>query len=507
MKESVSNKRFMYKNIFNTFYRPEKKIKKSFLLKMFFVLLSISIISLVIHMNFHMNSITKELSNIEIANKNLIEESNNLRQYLYDSCEEQNTLRKYLLFEEKECSFLMAHSFQTEELNFELDFLTFMNTFFIHVAENTELNEIIVKIPPTSIENTHKEKQLQLMNLYENENIHKYLQEFKITLNKNEDTYILKQDQNPLGEMKFDNENIIFQFSKDESVLQIEGIHEIYTTTKNKIQNKDTEAKQTILDKINQTEIQTTMRENILFLGKNGGNVDTIMIGSIDHIQKKITFISIPRDLWVDGRKINSFYLKFGMEVFKEKIEKLIGQPIKYHILIDMMAFPKAIDIIEGISYTFDSPLIDPSYKTIDNEKQGTLFFPKGTYKLNGIQSLRVARSRNTSSDFARAARQQKIMKSTKEKMLTVKNPQQLLKIITLLKNNVETDVPFLDILPLYLKLRDYEVNTGYVMHTRNILISKMHETDSGKKAYILLPRDNNWELLKKFYWSAVLDE
>src|SRR3989338_6951383 len=44
---------------------------------------------------------------------------------------------------------------------------------------------------------------------------------------------------------------------------------------------------------------------NVLFLGVGGGShdgpnlTDTIMLGNIDQFKNKVTFISIPRDLWI----------------------------------------------------------------------------------------------------------------------------------------------------------------------------------------------------------------
>lgn len=88
---------------------------------------------------------------------------------------------------------------------------------------------------------------------------------------------------------------------------------------------------------------------NILILGENMQLTDTIMLASINTNTKKITLISIPRDLFYNGRKINEYYEKFGIV----ELEKVIGEittinPDKY-VVVNMKAFTDIIDTMGGI--------------------------------------------------------------------------------------------------------------------------------------------------------------
>ena len=47
-----------------------------------------------------------------------------------------------------------------------------------------------------------------------------------------------------------------------------------------------------------------------------------------------------------------------------------------------------------------------------DNGEWSTLNYPKGTYRLNGVEALRIARSRHGSNDFDRSHRQQLILEA-----------------------------------------------------------------------------------------------
>ncbi len=245
-------------------------------------------------------------------------------------------------------------------------------------------------------------------------------------------------------------------------------------------------------------------RENIMILGRQGGNVDTIILASVDHTNEKITLISVPRDLWVDGRKINSYFAKFGMKYFIATLEKTLKQKISYYALIDIVAFPEMVNMLGGIDYTFTTPLIDPSYKTIDDGVEGTLYFDTGTHHLNGIQALRVARTRKTSSDFARAERQQKILAILKEKASSSLSPDKILNLSKIVLKNLDTNITPSKALQLYSQSKNYTVRTGNVMSTGNIFNSTYHELENGTKAYIIEPRDGNWDLIPQYIWNAL---
>ena len=155
---------------------------------------------------------------------------------------------------------------------------------------------------------------------------------------------------------------------------------------------------------------------NILIAGKHGSLVDTMIFANINPEKRQITFISIPRDLYYNNRKINSIYPLYGMEELKRTITFVSGYKVDKFILVDMYAFIDIIDLIGGVDVHLDAPVIDPTYKTFDGGKWGTLYYRAGDHHLSGKQALRLARSRHTSSDFARAERQHLIIKAIQKK-------------------------------------------------------------------------------------------
>ena len=86
-------------------------------------------------------------------------------------------------------------------------------------------------------------------------------------------------------------------------------------------------------------------------------------------------------------------------------------------------------------------PVVDDTYPA-GVARNLRLYIPSGIQHMDGTQALRYARSRNTSSDFDRGARQQRILLSMREQA----DPQTLIPrlpaLVDALKLAVKTDVP-----------------------------------------------------------------
>lgn len=185
--------------------------------------------------------------------------------------------------------------------------------------------------------------------------------------------------------------------------------------------------------------------------------------------------VSIPRDLYYNGRKINSVYALYGMEELKRALSFVTGYQIDKFILIDMYAFIEVIDLIGGIDVNLDQPVIDPTYKTFDGGKWGTLYYRAGDHHLSGKQALRLARTRHTSSDFARAERQQMIIQALQEKARNFGfgDADSLTRIAQQVLSKVETDVSLAEGISYYFRYQNFTVSRGHVLSSGNVLESK----------------------------------
>lgn len=254
--------------------------------------------------------------------------------------------------------------------------------------------------------------------------------------------------------------------------------------------------------------------ENHLILGRHGSLTDTIIVANFNNQTKEVKLISLPRDLYIENKKINSIYTYKGLTSLISEVESITGLNIDKYALIDMYTFIDVVDTLGGIDVELDKPLIDPSYTTYDNNEWGTLSLTAGVHNVNGRQALRIARSRYSTSDFDRAYRQHLILNGlkTRVKELGAKDAKTITELALLGMESTETNLNFKDILKYYGKYKDYELTDRVVLSTANILTSTytgaLNSTPNStseaqnRGAYILLPKNNDWSLIKTFIYS-----
>lgn len=158
---------------------------------------------------------------------------------------------------------------------------------------------------------------------------------------------------------------------------------------------------------------------NILVLGIDkdiGGTrrTDVIFIASIDLSSKKILISSIPRDLIIDGKKINSYFQKEGIDLFKKRIEELTGVKITRHIIVDYDIFEYLGDELGPIDIFVDRPMY---YK--DTAQNLEINFSPGYYKMKGKELLAYLRFRKTAEgDIGRLDKQRIILEKLAQKAI-----------------------------------------------------------------------------------------
>ncbi|MFC1710470.1 LCP family protein, partial [Patescibacteria group bacterium] len=216
-------------------------------------------------------------------------------------------------------------------------------------------------------------------------------------------------------------------------------------------------------------------RTNVLILGKGGEGhdapdlTDTIIFASISHEDGSVSMISLPRDIWVDElkTKLNSLYYwgnqkqeGGGLILAKSHVEEVIGQPLHYGIVIDFEGFVDVIDVIGGVEVNVKNGFTDEKYPIMGKEddecggdtefkcRYKTVKFDKGTQTMDGKTALIFVRSRNADgdegTDLARAERQELIIASVKDKVLSSQillSPKKLRSLYEISGNAIETDI------------------------------------------------------------------
>jgi LCP family protein required for cell wall assembly len=283
---------------------------------------------------------------------------------------------------------------------------------------------------------------------------------------------------------------------------------------------------------------------NILLLGYGGGNhdgtylTDTIMVASVDPKLNKVTLISIPRDIWVDGKKVNSFYslaIKEGAaaagRATMDAVGKVTGLTLDRFVSVSFNGFKKTIDTLGGADVKVDVTFDDFQYPVTGMEddlcghdpadlpaitatasatkspelifpcRYKTLHFDAGITHMNGETALEYVRSRHSAqdgSDFGRARRQRNLLVAVKQKIMSINFIPTAIPFINSLGDDVRTDLS-LDEVRLLLTnasmLSKFQI--ANIAITDENYVANSHSQDG---QFILVPKAgiDNWSEVQK---------
>lgn len=211
---------------------------------------------------------------------------------------------------------------------------------------------------------------------------------------------------------------------------------------------------------------------NVLLIGQGDANhdgkdlTDTIMVASLDPKDtKSAVLLSLPRDLYflktekMGKGRINSMYRDYksylwyqkgiekpeakmqALHELKDEIGRKLGMEIHHAIKVDFQGFVKAVDILDGITVEVLQSIEDTEYPD-GNYGFETFALPAGTQTLDGETALKYARSRHTTSDFNRSARQQQILQAMAQQAKSsglATDPTRVASLLQTLKDHVDS--------------------------------------------------------------------
>lgn len=327
--------------------------------------------------------------------------------------------------------------------------------------------------------------------------------------------------------------------------------------------------KKNVIVETPQKEIKLDIQDsyNILLLGyggasHDGGNLsDVIIVLNVNPKEKQATFVSIPRDLWVEipvrsdikeHYKINAAYAigsddrnyplkepqykgeSGGGTMAKKVVGNVIGVPIEYHIAVDFEGFKKLTDALDGVDVEVPVTFDDYFYpiKGKENETCGKsaaeiaklheqysdtqlhhqfecryerIHFDKGKAFMDGEAVLKFVRSRASAQhggDFARSQRQQAVILAMKDKLLSLAALKNFDDIYSEFTKMLRTDIDLAKAKDLYEiigNLDEYEISF-IGLSTENVLV----ETKSMDGQFILIPKEGEdvWTGVQNFIFD-----
>ncbi|HOW60239.1 MAG TPA: LCP family protein [Candidatus Moranbacteria bacterium] len=296
----------------------------------------------------------------------------------------------------------------------------------------------------------------------------------------------------------------------------------------------------------------------------SGGTLaDTIIVASIEPKANRIALVSVPRDLWVKNpgtqsySKINAVHAYGeedgkgqGLSQMEKVLEEVLGSQIHYAVKIDFKGFVDLVDAIGGVEITLDKPFeegvqfnkphVCDSYFTVPTgeyenktvtyfsessrtykkrivasyplctapsstlECGGNFKLPAGTQTLNAKQTLCFVRSRETSSDFERAKRQQIIIKEIQKKVTSIGTLSDFSKvnaILDALGNNVKTDMQAWEmkrLYDLYKTMQSPQIAQRVLENSQEGLLYVPAETP--ERGYTLQPIGDNYDRIHEMF-------
>jgi LCP family protein required for cell wall assembly len=265
---------------------------------------------------------------------------------------------------------------------------------------------------------------------------------------------------------------------------------------------------------------------NIVLLGDGGHErdgadlIDTIIVASIDYAKNAVSMLSIPRDYYVSGEglrsgRINELYRNHknslgeekAYELFQTVTGKIVNLDIQYYARVDFNGFVQAVDSLGGIDVDVKEAIYDPTYPNETDDGYTLFQIEAGPQHLDGEMALKFVRSRKTTSDFSRAARQQQVIEAIRAKALTAEvltSPGKLKDLYNAVSSNMNTDMSVMEMITL----------AGFASQfDRSHLITKVIHDDPGQDGgflytperklfndqFVLIPFGDNLDLIHKY--------
>jgi polyisoprenyl-teichoic acid--peptidoglycan teichoic acid transferase len=255
---------------------------------------------------------------------------------------------------------------------------------------------------------------------------------------------------------------------------------------------------------------------SLVFLGYGGPGhdgpylTDSLLVVSYNPATGKSALISVPRDLWVqipadsgNYAKLNTAY-SYGVNnggrdaggtLAAQKITGILGMNVPYWVSLDFTGFEQLVDKLGGVDInvpdTFNgslSPYLNP-YTT----------FNAGEQHMDGAHALLFARARYCtpaaeSSDFARSARQQILIKALAAKMGSPSQWPAVPGVMDALQTRLASNLSVRDLFSIFRNV-DFANAKHIGLTVENVL--RYGTSDDGQS--ILLPENGDWGAIQQY--------
>jgi LCP family protein required for cell wall assembly len=173
------------------------------------------------------------------------------------------------------------------------------------------------------------------------------------------------------------------------------------------------------------------------------GLSDTMLLVRFDPSDHQLSVLSIPRDTrtWVEGvgiTKINAANSHGGPALSAQTTSELLnGVAIDRYIRINVQGVEKLVDALGGVTV-----FVPKDMRYQDDSQHLYINLKAGEQRLNGAQALQFLRFRyDEYGDIGRVQRQQTLMRAIKEQALSPATLLRLPKILSVVRENLDTNL------------------------------------------------------------------
>ena len=201
--------------------------------------------------------------------------------------------------------------------------------------------------------------------------------------------------------------------------------------------------------------------------GNSGARTDTIILAALQHGSGRAAAFGVPRNLvqvplGPERRPfkepLNALYGfagggEAGASALKEAVSNLLGIRVDYYALVNLLGFADLVDALGGVKIQVKERLVDEVTRPAWGERKPRIdVVPGRTYRFYGREALAYVRSRKSSNDYTRMARQRCFLSAMAEQLDPVRVIRNFGSLARTVEANVHTDIP-LNRLPTLVRL------------------------------------------------------
>jgi len=264
-----------------------------------------------------------------------------------------------------------------------------------------------------------------------------------------------------------------------------------------------------IIENLTKKKYDTEFEENepfhILLMGidrrskyETAYRTDIMILLSVNPHTNKATLTSVPRDLWVDGRRINAIYIEKGWEGIQSAIADITGITPQKYIMCDFEDLVWIVDAMGGVPVQVEKTFTDVEYPNDKTKTYMTIAFTAGEEILTGERALIYARSRHGNngegSDWMRMQRQHLILKGMLDSVVQPTsifrpmNVEKAYKMVTEGRMGTNLSVGDAKYLWDYYKDKDKYVISSLYLNSDYVYSPPMEDYGG---AWVLIPKEN----------------